>query len=345
MRAPFKLAGEIVPPGQRRIIDIPLSMMSDHTPATLSVQVLHGVREGPTLFVSAAIHGDEIIGVEVVRRLAQAAALKRIAGTILLIPIVNAFGFIGQSRYLPDRRDLNRSFPGSESGSLASQLAYRFLNDIVARCDYGIDLHSAAIHRVNFPQIRINPQDKMALELAQAFSPPVILHSSLREGSLRKAAWELDVPVLVYEAGEALRFDEYAIRVGLKGVLKAMKHLRMISTRGAEARFVETPVVTKSIWVRAPAGGILRTLRTVGDSVAEGELIGLLSDPFGEMEMAVVATAPGIIVGRTNLPVINQGDALFHIAILPRNVKAGDVMDAIEQDIAGDPLTDEDQII
>jgi uncharacterized protein len=345
VRPPLKFAGETIPPGRRRIVDIPLSMMSDHTPATLSVQVIHGSREGPTVFVSAAIHGDEITGVEIVRRLVQASALKRIAGTVLLIPIVNAFGFIGQSRYLPDRRDLNRSFPGSEHGSLASQLAHRFLKDVVSRCDFGIDLHSAAQHRVNFPQIRFAPEDTRALELAQAFGPPVILESSLREGSLRQAARDLGVPVIVYEAGEALRFDEFAIRVGLKGVLKTLKHLGVVSARGIRPEVAETPVVAKSLWVRAPAGGILRTLRTIGDSVAKGETIGLISDPFGQEEIPVAATAPGLIVGRTNLPVINQGDALFHIAILPKHVKAGTVMETVEQDITGDPLFDEDQII
>jgi uncharacterized protein len=173
----------------------------------------------------------------------------------------------------------------------------------------------------------------------------VILESSLREGSLRQAARDLGVPVIVYEAGEALRFDEFAIRVGLKGVLKTLKHLGVVSARGIRPEVAETPVVAKSLWVRAPAGGILRTLRTIGDSVAKGETIGLISDPFGQEEIPVAATAPGLIVGRTNLPVINQGDALFHIAILPKHVKAGTVMETVEQDITGDPLFDEDQII
>ena len=187
-RNPFELAGASIAPGQRQVIDIPLSMMSDHTPASLSIQVIHGKRPGPTLFVSAAIHGDEVIGVEIIRRLVGTKALNRIAGTLLLIPIVNTFGFIGRSRYLPDRRDLNRSFPGNSKGSLAARLANLFMAEIVSRCDYGIDLHSAAIHRTNLPQLRIDAADEKAAELAKAFAPPVILNASFREGSLRHAA-------------------------------------------------------------------------------------------------------------------------------------------------------------
>ena len=159
-------------------------------------------------FVSAAIHGDEIIGVEIIRRLSHMIAKRRLAGTVLLVPMVNTIGFIAHSRYLPDRRDLNRSFPGSATGSLASQLAHRFLNDVVAGCEFGIDLHSAAIHRENLPQIRANPDDEKSMVLARAFGAPIIIKSPLRDGSSRSAALKRGVPVLVYEAGEGLRFDE-----------------------------------------------------------------------------------------------------------------------------------------
>ncbi|MEQ9641545.1 MAG: succinylglutamate desuccinylase/aspartoacylase family protein [Alphaproteobacteria bacterium] len=344
-RPGFEIGGERIAPGERRIVDLPLSVLSNHTPMTLPVQVLHGQRDGPTVFVSAAVHGDEIIGVEIVRRLVRSSALRRISGTLLLIPIVNAFGFIGHSRYLPDRRDLNRSFPGSETGSLASQLAHLFLNDVVARSDYGIDLHSAAVNRINLPQIRVSPDDEDAGKLANVFGAPVILHSALRDGSLRYAAGELGVPVLVYEAGEGLRFDEFAIRVGVKGVLRVLKHLGMISGRSIKVGNIATPVVRKSSWLRAPEGGILRTLRNVGDHVARDETVGLISDPFGASEAEVRATAAGLIVGRTNLPVINRGDALFHIAQMPKAATVETVMGAIGEDMIADPLFDEDEII
>jgi len=345
VRAPYKIAGESVPPGQRRIVDIPLSMMSDHTPATLSVQVIHGRREGPTIFVSAAIHGDEIIGVEIVRRLARLPALRHVAGTVLLIPIVNTFGFIGQSRYLPDRRDLNRSFPGSPQGSLAGRLAHLFLNEVVGRCDYGIDLHSAAIHRTNLPQIRIDLRDDRARRMAEAFRPPVIVNSALRDGSLRGAANARGVPVMVFEAGEALRFDEFAIRVGVKGTVGVMAELGMIRKSNASSSSISSPVARKTTWQRATDGGVLRTRHKVGELIDDGDLLGIIADPFGERETEVRATTGGLIIGRANLPVVNQGDALFHIAAMPRKAISEATMEALEEEYESDPLFDEDEIL
>lgn len=343
-RAPYLLGGEKISAGERKTVDLPLSVLSNHTPMSLPVHVIHGRREGPTIFVSAAVHGDEIIGVEIVRRLMQSPALRRVSGTVLLIPIVNAFGFIGHSRYLPDRRDLNRSFPGSAKGSLASQLAHRFLTDVVSHCDFGIDLHSAAIHRVNLPQIRVSTDDVKAKQMADVFGAPVIIESPIREGSLRHAAGKAGVPMLLYEAGEGLRFDEYAVRVGVKGVLRVLKHMHIIAGSMVDDRTVTPPVTSKSSWLRAPEGGILRSKRTIGDSVTIGEVIGVVSDPFGEQETEVVTTTAGLIVGRITLPVVNQGDALFHIARMPR-AKSEGALDALEDDVGGDPMFDEDEII
>ena len=319
-------------------------MMSNHTPATLSVHVIHGRREGPTLFISAAVHGDEIIGVEIVRRLARAPALRRIAGTVLLVPIVNTFGFIGQTRYLPDRRDLNRSFPGSVKGSLAARLAHLFLEEIVQRSDFGIDLHSAAIHRENLPQIRIDTQDKRALELASAFAPPVIVNSTLRPGSLRLAASECDVPVMVFEVGEGLRFNELAVRIGVKGVIQVMQHLGMARDRSkTRKKKARATVALHSNWERAVEGGLFRAWRELGDFVEEGEVLGQVSDPFGDWEAEVRTTYGGLIIGRAVLPLVNQGDALFHIAKLPRAADPS-ALPGMGEELANDPLFDEDEI-
>jgi predicted deacylase len=345
VREPFRLAGETIAPGERRIVDIPLSRMSDHTPVSLSVQVIHGRRDGPTMFVSAAVHGDEIIGVEIVRRLSRLSRVRRVAGTVLLIPIVNTFGFIGHSRYLPDRRDLNRSFPGSAKGSLAARLAHLFLNEIVARSDCGIDLHSAAIHRTNLPQIRVDLRDAKARRMAETFGAPVIVNSSLRDGSLRSAAFERDVPVMVFEAGEALRFDEFAIRIGVNGTLSVMTHLGMLAPGKAVKPSVTSPISRKSTWIRASEGGVLRTKRKVGDMVAKGDLLGLVADPFGERETEIVATHAGLVIGRTNRPVVNQGDALFHVAALPRSADPGAKLEGLDGEFEGDPLFDEDEIL
>lgn len=344
-RESFTLGDVTIAPGASAVADLPISLMSNHMPVTLPVQVIHGRKDGPVVFVSAAIHGDEIVGIEIVRRLAQSKALKRLAGTLLLAPIVNAFGFIDRSRYLPDRRDLNRCFPGSAAGSLASQLADRFLQDVVRRCDYGIDLHSAGQHRTNLPQIRVNPGDPRSLELAQAFGAPVIVPSRQRDGSLRKAADALDVPVLVYEAGEALRFDELGVRIGMKGILRILRHLGGLPARAISAATAPSPIVQRSTWVRAPEGGILRTWRTTGDSVQEGETLGAISDPFGTVETEVKATVGGLIIGRSNMPAVNQGDALFHLAVLPGDDMAADPATMLARHMQDDPLFDEDEII
>jgi predicted deacylase len=344
-RPAFEIGGHAIAPGVRRTVDHPVSVLSDHTPVTMSVHVVHGARPGPTLFVSAAVHGDEVIGVEIVRRLLRAQNLDALAGTLLAIPIVNAFGFMNHSRYLPDRRDLNRSFPGSARGSLASRLAHLFLEEIVARADFGIDLHSAAIHRTNLPQVRVSPKQPETLSLAEAFGAPVILTAKLREGSLRQAAQDRGVDMLLYEAGEGLRFDEMAVRAGVAGILRVMRQLGMVGADGVAEPQARPLLSTASFWLRAPAGGLLRPFKTIGDSLEPGDVLGAISDPFGEIEIDVVAEQPGLIIGRTNLPIVNEGDGLFHIAHVRRGDDAAATIDSLATQLHADPLFDEDEII
>ncbi len=345
MVEPFIINGVLIAPGARQSVDIPVSLLSNHTPMNLSVHVVHGKRPGPVMFISAAVHGDEVIGVEIVRRVINARALRNLKGTLLCVPIVNAFGFINQSRYLPDRRDLNRSFPGSAKGSLAGQLANLFMTEVVLRSDIGIDLHSAAQHRINLPQMRITRDGNRAAELAEVFGAPVVLESSFREGSLRMTAHEAGVDVLVYEAGEALRFDEFAVRVGVKGVLRVMKALGMVASKAVADTKTKPQFATTSHWIRAPRGGLLRAFRTIGDAVHMGDIIGVISDPIGEIEKELKVQTEGVIIGRTNLPVVNQGDALFHIAHVNRALVVEKFVNQAEKEFEIDPLFDEDEII
>jgi len=345
MRAPFRIGEHSVEAGTRRVVDLPVSILSDHTPVTMSVHVVHGRRPGPVMFVSAAIHGDEVIGVEIVRRLLRARNLGQLRGTLLAVPIVNAFGFMNQSRYLPDRRDLNRSFPGGPRGSLAARLANLFLEEVVARSDFGVDLHSAAIHRSNLPQVRVATSSRRSLQLAEAFGAPIILRSGLREGSLREAAQSRDVEVLLYEAGEALRFDEFGVRVGVSGCLRVMHALKMIPARGTRENRVRPMLSTGSRWVRAPVGGLLRSFRNVGDAVEADDVLGIISDPFGEIDIEVPAPEAGVVLGRSNIPVINEGDALFHIARLAPRDDPEQTIERLADNLEADPLFDEDEII
>lgn len=344
-RPSFTLGGETIAPGTRRIVDIPVSAFSDHTPVHLSVEVLHGRRPGPVMFVSAAIHGDEVIGVEIVRRLLRSKPLEKLAGTLMAVPIVNTFGFLNHSRYLPDRRDLNRCFPGSQSGSLGSRLAHIFLNEVVMRADFGIDLHSAAVQRDNLPQIRLTAGNPRLRPLGEAFGAPVMMTSKLRDGSLRMAAHEAGVDVLLYEAGEGLRFDELAARTGVAGILRVMQSRGMIGTRGVPKRRAKPVFCDQSRWLRAETGGLFRAWRGIGDLVAEGDAIGAISDPFGQHDSEVVSEMAGIIIGRTNMPVVNEGDALFHVARLRGTDQAEAALEGMEAHMEDQDLFDEDEII
>lgn len=340
------VGGRTIPRGSSETVDLPVSVLSNHTPITLPVRVVHGRQAGPRLFVSAAVHGDEVIGVEIVRRLLQSRHLKGIKGTLIAVPIVNAFGFISHSRYLPDRRDLNRSFPGSAKGSLAAQLAHIFMTEVVTGSDFGIDLHSATVHRANLPQIRIaaEPASDRALALAEAFGAPIIIKSRLRQGSLRATAQAAGVDMLLFEGGEGLRFDEFAVRAGVSGILRVMRALGMISSRLALPR-VKPAMAESSFWLRAPEGGVLRTFKSTGASIAAGETLALVSDPFGEKEFEVSSAEPGLVIGRTVLPVVNQGDALFHIARTSRPVAAEKSVGKVEEALQSDPMFDEDEIV
>jgi predicted deacylase len=306
------IGGVEILPGEQRNIDIPVAPTYTHDTLSISVRVIRGKLPGPVLFVCAAIHGDEINGVEIIRRLLKNPLIDKIKGTLIAIPIVNIYGFIHHTRYLPDGRDLNRTFPGSPRGSLTGRIAHSFMQEIVANATHGIDLHTGARHRSNFPQIRADLDDPVTLGLTEAFGAPLAINAKIRDGSLRQCASDMGVPVLLYESGEALRFDEIYIRAGEKGVINVMRHIGMLRKRRGHNL---PPVISQSTyWLRAPESGVLRVLVPLGAEVAKGQTIGFIADPLGTREIDVVADTAGIVVGRTNLPLVYEGDALFHIA-------------------------------
>jgi predicted deacylase len=331
--ASIRLGEVSIAPGEQRSIELPLPSFYSHTPVVMPVHVINGRRDGPVLFVSAAIHGDEINGVEIIRRLLNIRSIRKLKGALIAVPVVNVYGFISQSRYLPDRRDLNRSFPGSETGSMAARLAFTFMQEVVSQCTHGIDLHTGAIGRENLPQIRAKvigaPQ---TAAMACAFGAPVILNSELRDGSLREAVAEFGIPVLLYEAGEALRFDEVAIRAGVKGITRVMRHLGMLSKDSSRKKASAPFVAKKSQWVRAPQSGVLRMIAPLGGQVSKGDIIGRIADPFGEQEVEVRSNASGIIIGKTNLPLVYEGEALFHIARFKEPGSATESVEAFQEE-------------
>lgn len=307
------IADTTIAPGETCEIQVPVANLYTDTDIHMPVHVIRAKKSGPVMFVSAAVHGDELNGIEIIRRLIQKKGFKLTAGTLILVPMVNVYGVLDQTRYLPDRRDLNRSFPGSEKGSLAGRVAFRFLNDIVKHCTHGIDLHTGAIHRSNLPQVRADLSDPVTLEMAKTFSVPVLLNSTLRDGSLRQAAVESGTKILLYEAGEALRFDEFSIRAGLEGVLNVLSHLGMI--RKSKKRKIREPyVANNSAWIRANSSGIVRDLKGLGDQVTKGDIIAEIGNPMGLVLDHVRATRSGIIIGKQNIPLVQEGEAMFHVA-------------------------------
>ena len=306
------IGGTEIKKGSTNLIDIDLPDMYQ-TPAKLPVRVIRGKKEGPIVFVSAVIHGDELNGIEIIRRFRKLSILKRLKGTVILVPVVNVYGVITLSRYLPDRRDLNRSFPGSSRGSLAGRVAKIFFDEIVSKCSFGIDLHTAAVHRSNLPQIRTNIDNEFTLSMAKSFEAPVVLHSELRDNSLRALGDEKGIPILLYEAGEALRFNEKAIRIGVKGIVNVLRQNDMLPKNQKKSKKV--PIITRnSHWVRSIESGIIRTIKALGDTVKKDETIAFVDEANGDEIFELKSPFDGIIIGKSEIPLVQEGDAIFHIA-------------------------------
>lgn len=310
----FEIGGRKIQPGERLQFDLPTANLYTHAPLNMPVEVINGPMPGPTLLVCAAIHGDELNGVEVIRRLRSLRALNRITGTLVLVPVVNLFGFIHQSRYLPDRRDLNRCFPGSERGSLASRVGNIFFTEVVEKVTHIIDLHTGAVNRDNLPQVRAALDQPGVSEMAHGFSIPVIIDSGLIENSLRCEASKREIPVITYEAGEALRLYERSIVTGVRGIVNVMRTLGMLPTSRAKAVKAEPFIASSTSWFRSPVDGVFRPLAKLGRSVRKGEVLGVISSPFTSEEEVLHAPSDGIVICIHKLPLVNEGDALFHIA-------------------------------
>ncbi len=341
------IAGREIQPGERARIDIPLPNLYTTTPVFMPVHVIQGRQPGPRLFVTASIHGDEINGVEIIRRLLSHKSLSRLRGTLLAVPVVNVYGYVRQSRYLPDRRDLNRSFPGSEKGSLAARLAATLISEVVEGSTHGIDLHTGAIHRENLPQIRVtlNAGEGMPA-LAKAFETPVILDVEVRTGSLRAEAVARAIPLLLYEGGEALRFDEFAVRAGLRGILGVMRHIGMIRSAQVRRGVGHEPLIARSsVWVRAQQSGILLSLTPLGAHVKKGDTLGIITDPFRPVDDPVRAPVSGIVIGRTNLPLITEGEALYHLACFGKPEAAAALLEQYRDALDPDDDDEEETVI
>lgn len=308
---PIAVGKVTVPPGRKVRIELPFAHLPSGTEASLPIAVINGRTSGPNVWVSGGIHGDEINGVEVVRKVMKALDAKSLRGALIAVPIVNPLGFLTRSRYVPDRRDLNRVFPGSARGSTASRLAHLFMSEVVAHCSVGIDCHTASAHRTNVPQIRADTEDPETLRLAKAFGAPFTIRSKLRDGSLRQAAAEQGIKMLLYEGGQADRLDEDAVQAGFHGVMRTLRSLGMIEAKLPRA--APTILVRKTQWVRARRGGLVEIAPKLGDTVEQGQIVASISDAFGLRPTGVKSPLSGYVIGRNLNPLVNPGDPLLQV--------------------------------
>lgn len=305
------ISDQEIRPGEFKEISIRIARLPSHTQIETPVYVYRAPQDGPTLALMAGMHGDEINGTEIVRRVLDQGHHQVKRGTVLCMPIINVYGFLNYSREVPDGKDINRSFPGSKSGSLASRVAYHVTHEVIPCIDYGIDFHTGGAMRTNYPQVRCVMQDARNAELAAAFHAPFTLDAPFRPHSLRQTAARQGKNIIVYEGGESVRFDQHAIEEGINGSLRLMKYLKMIDW--APDPKEENRIVWSSSWVRAKTAGLFQAQVRCGELVKKGQVVGIITDPFAEFKETVKVPAMGYVVGLNNNPVVNAGDALLHL--------------------------------
>jgi len=299
-------------PGETNKINVNVARLPSHSSIDVFLTVSKAKEPGPVLLLMGGLHGDEINGIEIVRRIIDQNHHIPTKGTIICMPILNIYGFIHFSRSVPDGKDVNRSFPGNKNGSLASRVAYYLMKDIIPKVDYGIDFHTGGSDRTNYPQIRCLLKDPVNTELAQAFHAPFTLNSPYRPKSLRQSAAKLGKKILVYEGGEAARFDEYAIQEGVNGALRVINHLGMADNDLPEPTY-PSRFIKSSSWIRARVSGLLQAKVVYGEYVKKNQIVGEITDPFGEFKMKLKSPSEGYIIGLQNNPILHQGDAIIHI--------------------------------
>jgi len=307
------LADVNLKPGEFREININIARLPSHTQIDTPIYVYRGKEDGPTLALMAGMHGDEINGMEIVRRILDTGLNRVTRGTVICMPVINMYGFLNYSREVPDGKDINRSFPGSKSGSLASRVAYHVTHDVIPFIDYGVDFHTGGAMRTNYPQVRCMMSDEKNVELAAAFNAPFTIDSPFRPNSLRQTAAKKGKNIIVYEGGESVRFDQHAIEEGIEGTLRLMKHLNMITH--APERREENRIIWSSSWVRAKNAGLFQPTIKCGELIHKDQHVGTITDPFGEFKEVIKSPTMGYVVGLNNNPVVNAGDALLHLGL------------------------------
>jgi predicted deacylase len=312
---PITILGEVILPGESKTIDMEIAKLHNTAKLKIPIIIQRSKIDGPTVLFSAGIHGDEINGVEIVRQLITKKINKPKKGTIICIPIINMFGFINMSRQFPDGRDLNRVFPGSKKGSLASRFAYHILTEIMPLVDYAVDFHAGGASRFNAPQIRLAPNSPELKELADVFNAPFTLFSKNIAGSFRNSSHKLNVKMLLFEGGKSLDINESVADAGVDGVKRVLAHLEMLDPKHlVKKQESETIYIEKSAWIRAKCSGLLHDQNTIGSFVKKGTVLAIITDPFGKFERKIKSPNDGYIINANLAPIVYQGDAIYHIS-------------------------------
>lgn len=315
---PLRISDVEVFPGQSKMIELPVGSLPSGNEVSIKAHVFRGYKPGPTILFLAGIHGDEINGIEIVRRCISEKIFERInAGSVIAIPLLNLYGFINFSRDVPDGKDVNRAFPGSATGSLASRVAHCLSREILPLVDFGIDFHTGGRGTYNYPQLRYSPDDAKSREIAKIFGAPVMVASNPPAKSLRKTAAKSNLPILTYEGGENQRYDGLSLQVGVAGIKRLLSHFGLNGTAEKELQSVEIKDIEKSTWLRASRAGLFRWYKPSGHRVRKGEPLGVICDPRGILpDKRVLSNKDGFIIGHANAAVISQGDAIFNIGEL-----------------------------
>ena len=307
--------GETILPGESKTIQLEIARLHTTTKLTIPIIVRRSKIEGPIVLFSGGIHGDEFNGIEIVRQLISKKINKPKRGTIICIPIINIYGFINKSRDFPDGRDLNRVFPGSKKGSLASRFAYHIMTDIIPIVHYAIDFHAGGASRFNVPQIRLSPNNPETQQLADAFNAPFTLFSKNIAGSFRNACEKLNVKMLLFEGGKSLDINEKVAQEGINGVKRFLEHLDMLDPKQVVVKQKKPTIyIEKSGWLRAKCSGLLIDYNLVGQFVKKGTILGMITDPFGKFERKIKAPNDGYIINANHSPIVYQGDAIYHLS-------------------------------
>lgn len=309
------LIGDVdILPGEAQDIKILVGRLPSGNRLYMEGKVFRGQKPGPTVLLTGGIHGDEINGIQIVKEAIEKNYFAGIrSGTVIALPLVNAFGFINFSRHVPDGKDVNRSFPGSKNGSLAARVAHKVTHFILPYTDLILDFHTGGAFRYNYPQVRYHAQDRLAANIAKVFGMKFSIEKPYIANSLRKVAHDKGISTVVYEAGESVRLDGFCIENGLKGIRRVLHALDMVSEQPSPPSGIRIRC-KKTSWIRAPHSGIFIWSQSSGTFVDKGEILGTISDPFAQKIVQVKSKYKGYIVGHNNASVVNQGDALFHVA-------------------------------